>query len=427
MRAANLRGGPLLGLLISSIAASALGQAPDLQPRSEVPGPQERLAALVKAHQDAHERFFEEYRATKDDGKVKQALGRYRAEIDRTVKEAMVLARPRAQEPVAIDALRFVVKAGQGGQMGDPKRNPYSVDALNILCQDHALAPRMGEFCETILLTPHDPVAESFIRQVLDRHPRREDRGYACHALAVLTRAQAQEIRWLKGKPQDRLPFEEHFGDALKSFEDIWGKELMAGFLRRDPKSLDAEADSLLKRVITEFGNVPNDIGMKRQTLADLATAELFERYGLAIGKSAPDITGKDPEGKTFKLSDYRGRVVMLTFSGNWCGACRALYPKERGLVERFKDRPFVLLSVNTDEEIGTLRKSVETGEITWRCWWDGRSGPIMERWGVMQFPAIFLLDGDGVIRAKPKYHQSDTFAKLVEDLLDACKAPSNP
>jgi peroxiredoxin len=424
MRTANLVGGPLLALLTSSVAASAYGQTSNLPPRSEVPGPQERLASLVKAHQDARGRFFEEYKATADDGEVKRALSRYRAEIDRTAKEAMHLARTHAQEPVAIDALRFVVKAGQAGQMGDPRRNSDSVEALDILCRNHALAPKMGEFCETIVLTPHDPVAESLIRQVLDRHPSRDDRGYACHALAVLLRFQAQEIRWLKGKPEDRKPFEEHFGDALKSFEDVWGQELMASFLKRDPKALDTEADSLLRRVITEFGDVPHAVGTKARTLADLAAAELLERYGLAVGKSAPNIEGKDPDGKTFKLSDYRGQVVMLTFSGNWCGPCRAMYPKERELVERFKGKPFALLSVNTDEEVETLRKSIETGEITWRCWWDGRTGPITERWGVMQFPAIFLLDDDGVIRAKP-HHQSDTLAKMVEDLLDECKAKS--
>ena len=384
--------------------------------------PREQLEALVKAHQDARGRFFKEFKATTNDGEVKRALSRYLAEIDRTAKEAMVLARTHAQEPVAIDALRFVVKAGQAGQMGGPRRNSYSVEALGILCRDHVLTPKMGEFCETIVLTPHDPVAESLIRRVLDRHPSRDDRGYACHALAVLLRSQAQEIRWLKGKPEDRKSFEEHFGDAPKSFEDIWGRELMASFLKRDPKNLDTEADSLLRRVITEFGDVPHDVGTKARTLADLATAELFERYDLAIGKTAPEIVGQDHEGKIFKLSDYRGRIVLLTFSGNWCGPCRAMYQEERDLVERFKDKPFVLLSVNTDEACQSLRKSIESGEITWRCWWDGRTGPITQRWGVMQFPAIYLLDGDGVIRAKLQ-HQSKTLGKAVEVLLEAGKA----
>lgn len=424
MRTANLVGGPLVALLTSSVAAVAFGQTSNLPPRSEVPSPQERLAALVKAHQDARGRFFEEFRARADDGEAKRALGRYRAEIDRTATEAMVLARTHAQEPVAFDALRFVVKAGQARQMIPTAA--FAVEALEILRRDHVRAPKMGEFCEYLVLNPHDPVAESLIREVLEQHPSHDERGLACHALAELRKEQANEIRWLLGRPEDRKPYEEEFGDALKRFEDAWGKELIDQFLKNDPNILDAEANALLERVVAEFGTVPHAFGTKQKTLADLAKAELFERRGLAIGKIAPEIMGRDHEGKAFKLSDYRGRVVLLTFSGNWCGPCRAMYSKERELVERFKDKPFALLSVNTDEEVETLRKSIETGEITWRCWWDGRTGPITERWGVMQFPAIFLLDDDGVIRAKPN-HQSDTLAKMVEDLLDECKAKSKP
>jgi hypothetical protein len=64
-------------------------------------------------------RPFKEYRARADDGEGKRALGRYRAEIDRTATVAMVLARTHGQEPVAIDALRFVVKAAQARQNDD--------------------------------------------------------------------------------------------------------------------------------------------------------------------------------------------------------------------------------------------------------------------------------------------------------------------
>ena len=86
----------------------------------------------------------------------------------------------------------------------------------------------------------------------------------------------------------------------------------------------------------------------------------------LGIGQEAPDIAGTDADGQPFKLSDYRGKVVVLTFSGNWCGPCVAMYPAERALIERYKDKPFAILSVNTDADKETLRQSMAKG-------WPGR------------------------------------------------------
>ena len=49
-------------------------------------------------------------------------------------------------------------------------------------------------------------------------------------------------------------------------------------------------------------------------TVAERAKAELFEIRNLSVGKEAPDIEGEDQDGKRFKLSDYRGKVVLLDF-----------------------------------------------------------------------------------------------------------------
>ena len=54
------------------------------------------------------------------------------------------------------------------------------------------------------------------------------------------------------------------------------------------------------------------------RTYGDLADGYLFEIRNLAIGKVAPDIEGEDLDGKKFKLSDYRGKVVVIDFWGNW-------------------------------------------------------------------------------------------------------------
>jgi peroxiredoxin len=177
------------------------------------------------------------------------------------------------------------------------------------------------------------------------------------------------------------------------------------------------DAEQLLERVKREFAEVPqarfmvDGPGRLRFSRSDppeahiknfgaLAEQALFELRELAVGGPAPDIEGEDADGQQFRLSDYRGTVIVLTFSGNWCGPCRGMYPQERELVARFKDRPFALLSVNTDLDRETLRKSIRDGEITWRCWWDGgECRPISSRWNVLSFPTIFVIDAKAVIR----------------------------
>jgi hypothetical protein len=76
------------------------------------------------------------------------------------------------------------------------------------------------------------------------------------------------------------------------------------------------------------------------------------------------------------------------------------MYPRLRELVSRLKGRPFAMLSVDTDPERETLRKSIREGEITWRCWWDGGpDGPITPRWNILSFPTVFVIDAKGIIR----------------------------
>src|SRR5688572_22947341 len=69
------------------------------------------------------------------------------------------------------------------------------------------------------------------------------------------------------------------------------------------------------------------------------------------VGKPAPEFDGEDFEGRRVKLSDYRGKVVVLVFWSTRCPPCRAMIPHEREMVERFHDRPFALIGVNNDTE----------------------------------------------------------------------------
>ena len=78
-----------------------------------------------------------------------------------------------------------------------------------------------------------------------------------------------------------------------------------------------------------------------------------------------------------------------------------AMVPHERSLVKRLDGKPFALLGVNLDSSKEALKKCQEKHSISWRSWFDGRSGPISEKWKIRSLPAIYILDDKGVIRYK--------------------------
>ncbi|MHC4550050.1 MAG: TlpA family protein disulfide reductase [Planctomycetota bacterium] len=77
----------------------------------------------------------------------------------------------------------------------------------------------------------------------------------------------------------------------------------------------DARALGILKQVREQYGEVSY---FGRSTLAAKAAGEIWEIENLAVGKTAPEIAGEDLDGVPFKLSDYRGKVLMLDFWGDW-------------------------------------------------------------------------------------------------------------
>ena len=78
------------------------------------------------------------------------------------------------------------------------------------------------------------------------------------------------------------------------------------------------------------------------------------------------------------------------------------MYPHERSLVARMKDKPFTILGVNSDPA-ERYKTAIKKNEITWPSFWDGGStrGPISTEWAVRGWPTIYILDAKGVIRYK--------------------------
>lgn len=135
--------------------------------------------------------------------------------------------------------------------------------------------------------------------------------------------------------------------------------------------------------------------------IADEAEGHLFVMDYLQIGMQIPKTVGKDVDGKEIKLSDYRGKVVLVVFWATWCGACMQAIPSERELMKSHADEPFTIVGINVDESRSVCRDAIEKERITWPNIYDGRRDGIATKWHVSSFPMVLMLDHKGTIRYK--------------------------
>jgi len=234
----------------------------------------------------------------------------------------------------------------------------------------------------------------------------------------------------------------DHYDTAGAPFRDAVIDELMAtldGLMARPEtaENVEREANVHLWRYATRLSmgyitpeqesRLVDHLDGLAETYPEAAediAATRFMVQNLMLGREAPDIVGKDLDGVEFRLSDYRGKVVAIVFTGQWCGPCRSEYPYQRLLLEVMDPEEFVLLGVNSDADVEVAKQGKAEAELEYRAWWDGYAeentkGPIATQWNVTGWPTIYVLDENGIIRRRgPRHEKLITAAKeLVAEM----------
>src|SRR5262245_65420673 len=99
------------------------------------------------------------------------------------------------------------------------------------------------------------------------------------------------------------------------------------------------------------------------------------------------------------------------------------MYPHERSLVADLKDKPFVILGVNSDKDLDQLKPRLAEEKITWRSFWNGpqgTGGPISKDWHVTGWPTVYVIDHEGVIRHKS--HGSKEMDRVLRACIEAAE-----
>ena len=121
-----------------------------------------------------------------------------------------------------------------------------------------------------------------------------------------------------------------------------------------------------------------------------------------AADSQPPDFESKDIAGKAVKLSNLKGKVVLLDFWATWCPPCRVEIPNLLGIFRQFKNKDFVLISVSLDRDLQAARKFVKDKEMDWVHIIDMEAGrEIATLYQVEYIPSTFVIGRKGKIEAR--------------------------
>ena len=365
------------GLLVLALAVPALAAAGQSKEKSAAPA--ERYQALVKVYQDAMQSYSEALGRAKTYEERQKVEDEVYPKPEKLAPRFLVLAEHYPRDPVAFDALTWIVV----NCVRSPARIPARAKAVAILSRDHARSEKLGPMCQTFA-NGYDEETEILLTAILDKNPSKDVQAEACLALVQQYGWRLEIAKQSHDNPEAGSGYARYYGregverlkadpatlaaqgkryskrfaenylgrtkpdriaqlcQALSYSTNEVSETLFRTLLEKDSRRevqgvasltlalvlkrrlemtptageatasrVRAECEKLLRRASDLFGDVKLAVG---GTVGNKARLELDDILHLAVGKVAPKIEGQDQDGNKFKLSDYRGKVVLLDF-----------------------------------------------------------------------------------------------------------------
>jgi hypothetical protein len=276
-------------------SAPAAGAAAKAAP---APGSREdRLVTLRKeygAAMNAYRDLFKNAKTPEEQDKVRETAKA--PDPADWAPKFWALVEENAKDDTGYDALTWLYQ--------NQRAAPEQKRALDAILANHITSPKMADLCDRLGADPSSPAG--VLERLVAESPHRDVKGRATYALAKSKLSSAEYAKDIQKQAAD--------SEDAKGMKEWLGEERYAALGKLDIAKANTEAEALLERVTADYA----DVKVRKSTLGESAKADLFEMHNLVVGKVAPDIVGEDIGAVAFKLSDYRGKVVLLDFWGNW-------------------------------------------------------------------------------------------------------------
>lgn len=341
---------------------------------------QKKLDSLRNEFKKLQDDVIQEYKDAKSPEEAQKLIPKIQQNLlklprEDYAKKALALSKTmQTTDQGSFDALVFAMSMVSRGNNKEIMK-----EAVDMIVKDHSKNPKMISVLGYISSTPD---GASILEKIATKTDDRNLAGLAWYAITE---------------------------NLQKEAGDVGPKQA---------EELNKRTEMIYEKLAKDYA----DVSMGRGTIGDTIKAALFELQNLSVGKVAPEVLCLNIDGdKEDKLSNYKGKVVVLDIWATWCGPCKAMIPHEREMNEKLKGKPFAFISISGDDTKEKLTSFLEKEKMPWVHWFADRKG-ILKDWNIRFYPTMYILDHKGVIRAKGL--RGEELEKKVNELvLEAEKA----
>jgi len=381
----------LFGMVLPLFAQDTTGKKPQTKPATPIKTAdsdveksegQKKLDSLRNEFKKLQDDVIQEYKDAKSPEEAQKLIPKIQQNLlklprEDFAKKALALSKTlKSSDQGSFDSLVFAMSMVARGSNKEIMK-----EAVDLIVKDHSKNPKMASVLGFISTSPD---GAAILEKIATKTEDRNIAGLAWYAITESLQQQTGEV-------------------GIKQAEE-----------------LNKRTEMIYEKLAKDYADVAMANG--RGTIGSTIKAALFELQNLSIGKVAPEVLCLNIDGdKDDKLSNYKGKVVVLDIWATWCGPCKAMIPHEREMNEKLKGKPFAFISISGDDKKETLTAFLEKEKMPWTHWFADRKG-ILKDWNIRFYPTMYILDHKGVIRAKG-LRGEELEKKVIELIAEAEKS----